>query len=135
MKIEIIGADEATRNAVAAHIEGKTGIKPEVETDKQAATGGHTPGPWETGSRMTRVEVWPKGWNVPMLVADCHPKGLHCADNEQERVANARLIASAPELLAALRRALGWLETHPSIVGVALDESRAAIAKAEGRAE
>ena len=39
MKIEIIGADEATRNEVAAHIEAKTGIKPDVETDKQAATG------------------------------------------------------------------------------------------------
>ncbi len=60
-----------------------------------------------------------------------------------ENDANARLIASAPEMLAALRNALELLElkeryTHPgwngdatptSVIGVA----RAAIAKAEGR--
>ena len=65
----------------------------------------HTPGPWETGCRRTQVEVRPEGWNVPMCVADCHPLN-YPPDSEQERVANARLIAAAPELLEACKSAL-----------------------------
>lgn len=61
----------------------------------------HTPGPWNTGGVMTRVEVQPKGWRVPMCVADCHPAG-YPPESEAERVANARLIAAAPDLLEAL---------------------------------
>ena len=34
-----------------------------------------------------------------MLIADCH--GKHSPESEAERVANARLIAAAPDLLAA----------------------------------
>ena len=64
----------------------------------------HTAGPWETGSTMTRVEVWPAGWNAPLCVADCHTK--NAPESEGERVANARLIAAAPEMLEALRECI-----------------------------
>jgi hypothetical protein len=60
----------------------------------------HTPGPWETGSLMTRVEVLPDGWNAPMCIADCGTK--NAPKSETERVANAKLIAASPDLLAAL---------------------------------
>ena len=60
----------------------------------------HTPGPWETGALMTRVEVLLNGWNAPMCIADCHAK--NAPESEAERVANAKLIAAAPAMLAAL---------------------------------
>ncbi len=60
----------------------------------------HTPGPWTTGGVVTRVEHWPKGWSDPICVADCHAK--QAPESKSERVANARLIAAAPELLQSL---------------------------------
>jgi hypothetical protein len=55
-----------------------------------------------------------------------------------EAEANARLIAAAPELLAALRRTIGELEYAAeklphSNAREALSMARAAIAKAEGK--
>lgn len=64
----------------------------------------HTPGPWETGALLTRVEVLPAGWRMPACVADCDTK--HAPGTQEERVANARLIAAAPDLLKMLK-------THP----------------------
>lgn len=64
----------------------------------------HTPGPWETGGVMTLVEFRPEGWNAPMCIADCHTK--NAPQSETERVANARLIAAAPELLEACKAAM-----------------------------
>lgn len=54
----------------------------------------HTPGPWETGCLLTRVEVTPPGWRMPMCIADCDAQ--HSPEREQEKVANARLIAASP---------------------------------------
>ena len=67
-------------------------------------TAKHTPGKWETGSLMTQVVVWPDGWNAPLCIADCHAK--NAPTPEEERCANARLIAAAPEMLEAIRHAL-----------------------------
>lgn len=63
--------------------------------------GKHTPGPWETGAVMTNVEFTPKGHRFPMRVADCHPS-YNAPESEEERLANARLIAAAPELLESM---------------------------------
>ena len=41
------------------------------------------------------------GWNRPMCIADCGTE--HAPESEHERVANARLIAASPALLAACR--------------------------------
>lgn len=84
---------------------------------------------------MTRVEVLPDGWNAPMCIADCHTK--HAPTTEAERVANARLIAAAPLMLAALQAVMDGhsIDTRDEITldQSALDLVAAAIAKAEGR--
>jgi hypothetical protein len=72
----------------------------------------HTPGPWEL--RGLR------------LVTDKH--GVVIAENVS---ANARLIAAAPELLAALEYIVGW-NSHAWNTETARDLARAAIAKARG---
>ncbi len=62
----------------------------------------HTPGPWNTGGVVTRVEVMPQGWRVPQCIADCHTK--YAPEDEAERCGNAYLIAAAPDLLIVCRR-------------------------------
>lgn len=49
----------------------------------------------------------------------------------QEAEANAKLIAAAPDLLAALRRSLNWLSSYPGGGAMSCyDQARAAIDKA-----
>lgn len=117
----------------------------ESQPEKQAT---HTPGPWEacdgasitinealnvTPNHVRRQFIHADGVRVTQFIADCNTA-------LPESVANARLIAAAPELLEALKSmdcavcdcSLG----HPMRV---IDrcsfcaKSRAAIAKAEGR--
>jgi hypothetical protein len=78
---------------------------------------------------MTRVEFWPKGWNAAVCVADCHAKGA--PESEDERCANARLIAAAPDLLAALKAIVNRADDSP-MCWPEFDAARAAIARAEG---
>jgi hypothetical protein len=52
--------------------------------------------------------------------------------NHEEQTANVLIIAAAPDLLAALRLALPWLENRSNDEMVAV--ARAALAKAEGKA-
>jgi hypothetical protein len=98
--------------------------------------GQHTPGPWRTGCCFTSVEVRPAGWNVPMVIADCHTK--LAPESSEERLANARLIVSAPELLAALQ-ALLIVADHPNnplatgACASIIADARQAIAKATGQ--
>lgn len=74
-------------------------------------TTNHTPGPWETAG--LRV-MWGS-----YFVADCDGKGD--IGRQDESRANARLIAAAPDLLAALRLAL------PHVLACAeMDDSLAA---------
>ena len=97
----------------------------------------HTPGPWrvildDTGGPFT-------GW--PSVVAseelDCtiiHEYGFKQEFwgelSQRESIANARLIASAPELLEALKV---LVNNNESLVGNQI--ARAAIAKATGETE
>jgi|SRR6185312_8733360 len=94
----------------------------------------HTPGPWQV--------VWLVG------DADEHPTEVCTSDPNHRvafmtsngRLADARLIAAAPELLDALRDMLaGWnyiRQHHGDLYGVGWDRcadaARTAIAKAEG---
>lgn len=70
----------------------------------------HTPGPWRVaiGSRLEirgpRDEI---GWPVPVV----YNAGLHTDETAQ---ANARLIAAAPDLLAALEALTDWGREHTS---------------------
>jgi hypothetical protein len=102
----------------------------------------HTPGPWfvagrEIHDRSTEYsETGARIGNTPNSIAEIHPVPRGDAE------ANARLIAAAPELLAALE----WCEKnladialpladkygHCTSMKSALDRARAAIASAKG---
>jgi len=104
-------------------------------------TAQHTPGPWnvdmweypqddrrelviQTATNRLAVLDWDQGQDNPYTIAD------------NEARANARLIAAAPELLAALERmADAWpAQTPDSPHFDAHIQARAAIAKAKGGA-
>ena len=94
----------------------------------------HTPGPWKTQTHISldRLEIRDADGRRIAVCAMDFPMSAKTHD------ANARLIASAPELLDALKRLCakfgvdddGWPRD-----GTVLREARAVIAKAEGRAE
>lgn len=90
----------------------------------------HTPGPWTVteDSFVRQVEGTPR-----LYVASMVNIPYRCGGQEEE-VANARLIAAAPELLEALWSAENALEEgyEPTVV---LRAVRAAIAKATGGAK
>lgn len=98
----------------------------------------HTPGPWElgpvtrSGYRYLNSEAWDEFARVVtrMEYDPCEsPSGL----------ANAYLIAAAPELLEACKRAMRYAENVGKAEGCTFDDDgdlpfiKAAIAKAEGR--
>ena len=103
----------------------------------------HTPGPWEIHKDL--------GEPVPQYIygADttyvCAIKRVGRQPNSPDVIdtfnANARLIAAAPDLLAACKLALPWISacidftgcTAKDPYGADLEELRAAIAKAEGK--
>ena len=104
----------------------------------------HTPGPWVVAdqSRAVRQSDSLSGV-VGELIVDCfHPDTLR---EMQEVRANARLIASAPELLEALQRLLSAFDADQAISpempiriscetnGTAMLQAQAAIAKATGK--
>lgn len=79
----------------------------------------HTPGPWHLVSHrpnLVKVET------ARVVICDAFG-GLN-----DETMANARLIASAPDLLAALERLV-----HPMADDDDLDYAREVIAKAKGQ--
>ena len=94
----------------------------------------HTPGPWESYPHSTEPITTIIGNRTDGIAK------VLASGNRELDTANARLIAAAPELLAALRnvtdsmlasRRLGrGLEVPTQFI----DDARVAIAKAEGRA-
>lgn len=88
----------------------------------------HTPGPWRVGPDFMREE------RVPILsdlAAKATPRRWIVAhtDNDSQGLADARLIAAAPDLLDALRRCADWMEDH-GCVPPCLSDARDAIASA-----
>lgn len=93
----------------------------------------HTPGPWRANQPRYILGLKTQGqWYI-------HAKDCTVACSlDGDREANARLIAAAPELLAALvellaqvdeqANAMGWPDNTPR------EQARAAIAKATGAA-
>lgn len=103
----------------------------------------HTPGPWrvficDDGGKWN-------GWPLSIYTDDpkrtvCRPGGIYPHDwkhsiSQREAVANARLIAAAPTMLAALQAIArawdhpGWTEQ----IALTIKQVRAAIADAEGQ--
>lgn len=98
----------------------------------------HTAEPWTTNGSIVRTV---DGNNM----TDRKIATVHGDFGEAEKIANARLIAAAPDLLTALRDLVEVNENHnesiAKIIGKPLtwkddylDAARAAIAKAEGGA-
>jgi len=89
-----------------------------------------TPGPWNIIDRPVSgaIQIVPSGTGLRIAtVTNC--------DNEND---NARLIAAAPDLLAACKALLTHLldpKGDREIREMAIDDARAAIAKAQGGAE
>jgi hypothetical protein len=94
----------------------------------------HTPGPWRVGDAAHTI-FGPKQSDGSLAVTIASVAGN--ARMEDYR-ANARLIAAAPDLLAALKditAKLASYEKFPDGSGntATFDKARAAIAKAEGK--
>lgn len=81
----------------------------------------HTPGPWNA-EPMTGRGAWVKGSSGEWAA-------LSCGDTDATAEANARLIAAAPDLLAALKKIVFDWDGEPED----MIEAQEAIAKAEGR--
>jgi hypothetical protein len=111
----------------------------------------HTPGPWEIGSINKRDKnLWWSAVFTPKSTGKFHiPRACDALGVDREECeGNARLIASAPDLLDALRHArdniadmFARMQFHPDHKDIeapllmTLENARKAIAKAEGRAE
>lgn len=92
-------------------------------------TAKHTPGPWvarQEFSNRWRIEV-PRDGFVPVSVAIVTTTVLEMGANDKDTGANARLIAAAPDLLAACEFAL----TTPGMIK-GRDAMMKAVAAARG---
>ena len=105
----------------------------------------HTPGPWFVGEinhKKQRVDIDSKtpcpvtlhrSWEG---LARCYGVEDNPTIGSEIMLANANLIASAPELLAALKDVMGWVpgpaSWHTDEPMKALERARAAIEKARG---
>ena len=95
----------------------------------------HTPGPWSISASFDRVERRvqhgdnpPLVWGIASGINSAHPDYMPRA----EQIANARLIAAAPELLAALEALCEDKYLADPINADRMRAARAAIAKASG---
>ena len=93
---------------------------------------GYTPGPWFTdpndATKVLKQFRSPKVRNETIAVTN------RTWMTESEKIGNGRLIAAAPQLLEALKEAVGLIEMAVPFEGSTVRKARAAIAKAEGGA-
>lgn len=83
----------------------------------------HTPGPWCLKARSAHFVIDSDRALVATIPFSDH-----------QSAADGRLIASAPDLLAALRNLCNVMESNSAAVLECVDAARLAISKAEGRA-
>lgn len=95
----------------------------------------HTPGPWKVdkSSWFTKVYTQRENYDDEQFICTTDYSGLDLNDNQ----ANARLIASAPELLDSLESILEdvYFEENKGCYGISADKllkAKAIIAKANG---
>lgn len=97
----------------------------------------HTPGPWQV--LIDPTDEWPKvvaGSKIGKIIANVNPESFcggvaELVDMPAE--ANARLIAAAPDLLAALKEAIKIVPLGSTKVAEWVPRAMDAIDKAEGR--
>lgn len=104
----------------------------------------HTPGPWQDDAEFPEHLIVPEYGRIWINGYDSEGAPIHIGyvdgPRTVERIANARLIAAAPDLLEALKDMLsGWRylrAVYGDLSGVGWDRAEnaaiAAIAKAEG---
>lgn len=90
--------------------------------------GSHTPGPWRVGQMADSV-VAEDGTNLARSIG---PYSRGGGAPHDERAANAKLIAAAPDLLAACRAAVASGGLEGANLTNALSRCRAAVEKATG---
>lgn len=97
---------------------------------------GHTPGPWyaDPSKRVKGFAVTHDGEPNPLAIALRKPKNSYSKGiPDTKALANARLIAAAPELLEALEELLQLIEIErPDWQHTEQHRARAALAKARG---
>lgn len=122
-----------------------TTTQPTAPAPNAGQSTAHTPGPWEaSGSRITQggpKRAWQLTIAILPTTVDPRPTADAAAKSIAERDANAQLMASAPDLLTALKGAAMRLrngygssitEDEVERLCPALRNARAAIAKAGG---
>ena len=91
----------------------------------------HTPGPWIAEFSDYGEEIWFGGYGAGMWTVE--PPGAYL---DGLSAANARLIAAAPDLLAALEQCLPIIDAYRRAAlgdgDIAAHNARVAIAKAKG---
>lgn len=105
----------------------------------------HTPGPWRaTQGDLLRVTTAKK--KVPLVICGVHRLGKYGGPSEGDPLANAHLIAAAPELLELAKLLARTVEYEirrdekkgddegARLKSMTLHQVREVIAKAEGRA-
>lgn len=113
-----------------------------------AKNGQHTPGPWtsdilivgwlngQTPGVAVRGPIDSDGVYSPVCMVQPHMSGPYCVAGSKHPIEDARLIAAAPDLLAALKEVMDRHEGYASGMGGCVCAGhmagRAAIAKAEG---
>lgn len=99
----------------------------------------HTPPPWKINHGGFRTD---DGFSIATdnaaaervkVVAECWPCSIVDQDHRDELLANARLIAAAPELLQACRALIASRHGYHEQVEAAYAAADAAIKKAEAR--
>jgi len=90
----------------------------------------HTPGPWKINKKYSfSVETLSDGQGINIIAECSDPDGIRSAGEDS---ANAKLIAAAPDLLAALEAMIAKIDADKLPISCSL--ARAAIAKARGEA-
>lgn len=107
----------------------------------------HTPGPWRTypNAEGLNLEIETANDFPPAEIARVHwmADGKNNEALKQESLANARLIAAAPELLEALKESTNAIDALVKYLGkvvnedtsfvITLNKCKRAISKAEGK--
>lgn len=98
----------------------------------------HTPGPWAVYKGQSRLNQRVKHLAKVCIVDKDDPVAVTYGHTLSEAKGNARLIAAAPELLAALKDLRGKVQAHPThsndkAMRDRLARCDAAIARAEGK--
>ena len=99
----------------------------------------HTPGPWAIVERQDPVMV--SGWHVqigsvelpffPYTRVYSEDRSQSSLARDAKQMANARLIAAAPDLLEALKLIVQWDGADLILLEHHIERARAAIKKAE----